>query len=351
MIEGSLLRVLITRLSAIGDCLQTFPVVTAIRARYPRAMIAWCVESAAAPLVQAHPAVNRVVVVKKGWLKSPAQFLKARGELRALQCDIVIDPQSLSKSAVAGWLSGAKQRIGFSPPQGREIAPWMHTDRITAQSTHVVDKYLELLEPLNIVKEPVRFGFAPDNTSVATIAGFLNQQRLEHSFCVVNPGAGWDSKLWPVERYAQVVRHVGEWHRLKSVVTWAGQRELAWAKEIVEQSRGWAILAPKTSLLELSALIKAATFFVGSDTGPMQMASALGIPCVALFGPSQREVVGPYGNGHISLQESYQSGTARERRQGDNRAMRQIRAEDVCTACNHIIARSSAATTSLRRAA
>lgn len=348
MIEGSLLRVLITRLSAIGDCVQTLPIATAIRARYPRAMIAWCVEPAAAPLVKAHPAVNRVVVLKKGYLKSPALVWKARAELRALKCDIAIDPQSLSKSALAAWLSGARTRIGFTPPQGREIAPWLHTHRVTAESTHVVDKYLELIKPLEIVNEPVRFGFSPDSFSLAMAERFVGQERLQSGFAVMNPGAGWDSKLWPVDRYAKVARHLGEWSRVKSVVVWAGQRELAWAQQIVDQAGGHAVLAPKTSLLELAGLIKTSQLFIGSDTGPMHMAAAMNVPCVAMFGASRYEVVGPYGVGHVSLQMQYEAGTSRHRRTADNRAMCAIRVEDVTAACDRILSRYTAP---LRRAA
>ena len=351
MIEGSLLRVLITRLSAVGDCIHTLPLATAIRARYPRAMIAWCVESGAAPLVKAHPAVNRVVVVKKGWLKSPGQVWIARQQLRALRCDIAIDPQSLSKSAVAAWLSGAKRRIGFAKPQGREVAPWMHTEIIDAQATHVVDKYLELLHPLDIVNEPVRFGFLPDAASVLTVERFLHQHHLESGFVAMNPGAGWDSKLWPAERYAKVARHLGQWSRLKSVITWAGERERGWSERIVSLAEGYAVLAPKTSLLELSALVKASMLFVGSDTGPMHLAAALGVPCVAMYGPTRYQECGPYGVGHLPLQVTYEEGTARERRSADNRAMCAIRVEDVCNACERILARYNGESTSIRRAA
>ncbi|HTN76854.1 MAG TPA: glycosyltransferase family 9 protein [Pirellulaceae bacterium] len=350
MIEGSLLRILITRLSAVGDCIHTLPLATAIRARYPRAMIAWCVESGAAPLVKAHPAVNRVVVLKKGWLKSPAMVWKARSELQALQCEIAIDPQSLTKSATAAWLSGARRRIGFAAPQGRELAPWLHTDRIVAQSPHVVDKYLELLAPLEIVNEPVRFGFLPDAASVAVVEQFLDAQRLHRGFVVMNPGAGWDSKLWPADRYAKVTRHLGQWSRLKSVIAWAGKRELEWAERIVALSDGHAILAPKTSLLELAALVKAAMMFVGSDTGPMHLAAAMNVPCVAMYGPTRPEECGPYGVGHAPLQISYHAGTARERRSADNRAMCAIRVEDVCHACERILARYNASATQRRAA-
>lgn len=337
MIEGTLLRVLITRLSAIGDCIQTLPLASAIRARYPRAMIAWCVEPAAAPLVKAHPAVNRVVVVKKGWLGSPIEMLKVRQQLRALKCDIAIDPQSLSKSALAGWMSGARQRIGFSAPQGREIAPWLHTERIAKTAEHVVDGYLQLLRPLGIESPPVKFGLTPDEASLATIQTFLYQQGLHDGFMVINPGAGWDSRLWPAERYAEVAKRVGQATRVRSVVAWAGEREHAWAQQIAASSGGQAVLAPKTSLLELVALLKLSTCFVGSDTGPLHLAAALQVPCVAMFGPTRWQVSGPYGTGHICLQKAYHDGTSRERRSADNRAMCLITTDDVCQACEQTL--------------
>jgi ADP-heptose:LPS heptosyltransferase len=291
-----------------------------------------------------------VVVVKKGWLRSPTQIIQVRRELRALKCDIVLDPQSLTKSAVAGWFSGARRRIGFAPPQGREAAPWLHTDHIVRQSTHVVDAYLELLAPLEIDRPPVRFGFLPDEVSVQTVENYLHKQHLLGGFVAMNPGAGWDSKLWPVERYARVARHLGQWSRLKTVVAWAGEREKQWATQIVSQADGHALLAPKTSLLELAALLKAAMLFVGSDTGPMHLAAAMDVPCVALFGPTRWEECGPFGVGHLPLQKQTRAGGARERRGGDNSEMCAIGIDDVCAACEKIIARYSAKTPVLRAA-
>jgi lipopolysaccharide heptosyltransferase I len=339
MISGQRLRVLITRQSAVGDCIHTMPLASAIRARYPRAMIAWCVEAGAAPLVQNHPAVNRVVVLNKGWLKSPVRVFQARRALQALQCDVAIDPQSLTKSALAAWLSGAAQRIGFAPPQGRELAPHLHTQSIAAQSTHVVDRYLELLAPLDIEKPPVQFRLSPPRAAVQAMSSFLTQSSLKNGFAILNPGAGWDSKLWPAERYAHVARHLGEWSRMKSVVAWAGERERQWAEQIVTAAAGHAILAPPTSLLELAALIQPAALFVGSDTGPLHLAAALGVPCVAMYGATRYEVCGPYGNGHVPLQAAYHAGGARERRSAENTAMQAITAEDVCAACDKILAR------------
>jgi ADP-heptose:LPS heptosyltransferase len=313
-------------------------------------MIAWCVESGAAPLVKAHPAVNRLVVLPKGWLKSPAAIARARRDLQALRCDTVIDPQSLTKSAIAGWLSGARTRIGFAPPQGREAAPWLHNVRIERSATHVVDSYLELLQPLDIVKPQVRFGIRLDDETTSSVDKFLFHTSLRDGYAVINPGAGWDSKVWPNERYAAVAQHLGH-YGLKTVVVWAGDRERQWAEEIVSASGGSAVLAPKTSLLELAGLAKSAKFFIGSDTGPMHLAASFDVPCIALFGTTKAEECGPYGDGHIRLQKEYQAGSCSERRGASNAAMCAIEVDDVCDACDQLLDRLHTAQPSTRRAA
>lgn len=348
MIEGSLLRVLITRLSAVGDCIHTLPLAAAIRARYPRAMIAWCVESGAAPLVQSHPAVNRVVVLNKGWLNSPAQVWQARQKLRALKCDVVLDPQSLSKSAIAGWLSGARTRIGFAPPQGREVAPYLHTVRIERTKQHVVDSYLQLLEPLNITNVTPRFALKTDEAAMSSIDKFAFHTSLKEGYAVINPGAGWDSKVWPAERYAKVAEHLGHSAGVRSVVVWAGEKEKHWAEEIVASSGGHAVLAPKTNLLELACLIKSAKFFVGSDTGPLHLAAAFDVPCVAMYGPTAPAVCGPYGSRHITIHKPMKDA---ELRSSDNTAMCAIDIGEVCDACDQMIERLRAVQATPRLAA
>jgi ADP-heptose:LPS heptosyltransferase len=128
---------------------------------------------------------------------------------------------------------------------------------------------------------------------------------------------------------------------MKSVVTWGGSGELAWAKEIVAASGGSAVLAPSTSLLELAAILSKARLFVGSDTGPLHLAAAVGAPCVAMFGASSVAACGPYGYGHVCLQAAFDQSAGRKRPGADNWAMRQITPDAVCQAANQLLARYS----------
>src|SRR5438132_14009284 len=111
-------RILIVRLSAIGDVVHGIPVLNALRAHFPAAFLGWVVEGRSADLLRGHPALDRVIQVPRKWLKSPRAVWRLRRELHDLNFDIAIDLQCLTKSAIAARLSGAKRRIGFGGADG-----------------------------------------------------------------------------------------------------------------------------------------------------------------------------------------------------------------------------------------
>jgi heptosyltransferase I len=332
-------RILICRLSAIGDCILTMPLASALRRQFPDAFIAWAVQGAGAPLIEEHPAVDLAIRISKQEFRSPLGLWRLRQRLRTQKFELAIDPQGLTKSALVSWLSGAPRRIGFARPVGREISPCLQTELVQSRQSHVVDRYLELLGPLGIKEPRAEFRFPADEATRRKLAPFLDQPPLQSGFAVVNPGAGWDSKLWPAERYGEVAHHLASRHRLSTVIVWAGERERAWGGEIEASSQGHAILAPKTTLLELGELLRRARLFVGSDTGPLHMAAAVGVSCVGIYGPTRPEECGPYGSGHRAVQAFYQAGSARQRRNAGNNAMRGVSASDVCAACDEVISR------------
>ncbi len=334
-------RILISRLSSIGDCVQTMPVLCALREAFPAAFIAWVTQSSCASLLRGHACLDALIVVEERWRRWPRALWNLCHRLRAMRFDIVIDPQGLSKSAIMGWLSGARCRLGFTRPQGREASLCLNNYRVRPTATHVVDRYLQLLGPLGIDSPKVRFGVPDEIEERSTVAAFLRQARLAGGFAVLNPGASWDSKLWPADRYGQVARHLGQRHALPSVAVWGTERECAWGEQISALSGGHALLAPATSLPELAGLLRRARLFVGSDTGPLHLAAAVGTTCVGLYGPTRPEACGPYGNGNFALQAFYQAGSRGRRRHAANRAMRAIGAAAVCQACDTILERQS----------
>jgi lipopolysaccharide heptosyltransferase I len=349
-------RIIIARLSAIGDIIHGLPVLCALRRELPAAFISWIVEGRAADLLKGHPDLDELIVVPRGWLKSPSAIWQVRRQLRALRCNVAIDLQGLTKSAIAAKLSGARRRIGFAAPAGRELSSWLNNERFTPTTTHVIEQNLELLQSL-ITHPPrinstsrgdarswanVEYHLPETATDAALAESLVSRSGLRSGFAVLNPGAGWPSKIWPAERFAAVACHLGKEQKLPSLVVWAGEQERYWANEIVSNSDCRAILAPPTNLTELAAIIRRAKLFVGSDTGPLHLATAVDTPCVGLFGPMPAERNGPYGPKHIAVQKVTLQGSSRSRRTAGPKSMLAIEVQDVIEACDSILSNRTA---------
>ncbi len=332
------MRILIVRLSHLGDCVLTLPLVESIRRQVPNAWIAWAIEPAGRRLLEAQPGIDHFEVVPRGWLRRPRALPALRRRLRDLQIDACLDPQSLLKSAGLAWLSGAPRRVGFGGRYGRELSPWLNNVRVVPQTRHLVDRSLELLAGLGLRPAGASPVLQTLPNCTQAMQRWLAEQAVGDTFIVINPGASWPSKRWVMDRFASVARQCGESWRLPVVVTWAGEEERQWADQIVAAGGPGARLAPPTTLPELAALLALARLFVGSDSGPMHIAAAVGCPCVALFGPTLPEESGPYGTGHRALQAWHQTGTARARRAAENLALRDISVSQVCAAIEQQLA-------------
>lgn len=335
-------RILIVRLSAIGDVILTMPMLNALRGRFPQALLAWVVENKAACLLEGHEALDELIVVPKGFLKSPRVVWGLRRRLRAMRFDAAIDTQGLTKSALVGWLSGAKRRIGPKGQWGRELSPWLNNELVLPTAPHLVDRTVELLRSLGIERPGIEFRVPQTDEERRAAAGLVAEAGLEKGFAIINPGAGTASRIWPPQRFAAVARHLGKAWNLPSLVIWAGTAEMALAEWIVGESEGHAQLAPSTSLRQLSALTRLARLFISADTGPMHLAVAVGTPCVGLCGPWPAAQSGPYGPQHVAVQKMVLDGTSRQRRRAPSRYMEAIDVPAVCEACDSVLRREAA---------
>ena len=336
-------RILIVRLSAIGDVIHGIPVLNALRDALPRAFLAWVVEGRNGDVLEAHPALDELVRVPRGWLKSPRAVWQLRRSLRALRFDTAIDLQCLTKSAIAAWLSGAPRRIGKAGDDGRELSRWLHNELIYAGGSHVIEHYLGMLTSFGIDSRVVRFDLPERDRDRRMAESFLCAHGLaDGRFAILNPGAGWPSKIWPAERYGQLASRLASEFGLRSVAVWGVPGELPAAERIVAASGGTALLAPPTSMTELGALCRRAALFVGSDTGPMHLAVAVGTPTISMHGPSRADWCGAYGPHNLRLQARYEEGSSRQRRQADDSAMRAITVEMAFAASAELLKRQPA---------
>lgn len=300
-------RVLLVRVSSAGDVIHALPVARQLKEA--GAFLAWLVEDRFAPLLAGCPFVDACLVLPRGrwrregsgWRARWRDSVALREELRALELSVSVDLQGLTKSAIWPWWSGVPRRVGFARPAAGELAPWLQTESVTAGAVHIVDRHLEVLPALGIKPGPARF-WAPAGVP-ATVAAFLEAHDLVPGrFLILNPGAGWPEKCWPVARWAQLAGALAARPALPVVVTWGGAAEQALARAVVDQGGEKCIIAPATDLPELWGLLAAAGLVVAADTGPLHMAVAAGTPTVALFGPTWGERNGPYGPGHRLVQ-------------------------------------------------
>lgn len=336
-------RILIVRLSALGDVIHGLPVACALRAALPHATIGWIVEGRAADMLQGHPAIDHLIRLPRGWWKSPRAVLDVRRRLKALQFDVTIDLQCLTKSAATAWLSGARRRIGKSGSHGRELSKLFNNELVAAGGDHVIDHYLHLLRPLGVESPEVKFDLPEQSVDANAAERVMRQHQLSPGeFAVLNPGAGWPSKIWPAQRYGEVARQLKNELHLPSLAVWGVPSELPLAEAIVAASEGAAQLAPATTMLELASICRRAALFVGSDTGPMHLAVAVGTPTISLHGPSRAQWCGAYGRHNIQLQARYQDGSARQRRHADDSAMQAITVAKVYAACRSLLAQRGA---------
>lgn len=330
--------IVLVKLSAIGDVLHGIPVAVALRDAFPRARIAWVVEGRAGDLLEGHGAVDSVVRLPRGWAKRPGTWARLRRDLRALAADVAIDMQGLLKSAAVSLLSGSPIRIGHAGADAREGSWLATTHRVASRAVHVVERNLTLLAPLGVAPGPPRFDMPSWPDARHGMEAFVASIGAGPPPVIVNPGAGWPSKLWAEDRFAAVARRIAAEHGRRVVVAWGGPAERAAAERITAASG--AILAPPTSLREFAELCRLAGLVISSDTGPLHLAAAVGTPCVGLFGPVPARRNGPFGEGHAAVEPPPGTRPPWHERKTDSRAMAAIGVDDVAAAAAAVLARS-----------
>jgi heptosyltransferase I len=276
-------RLLVLRLSALGDVIHTIPAVVALR---DHATITWAVEAPYRELVEIVAGVETIPVRVKKWSKSPfvhrADITQGWSSLRS-GFEAAIDFQGLIKSAALMRVSGAPLRFGFAKEAIREKqAAWFANQHVAVDTTrHVVDQNLELthgyLHFAGFTEKPGET--VPDWGAFARDPG-----RADLADAVVLlPGAGKPNKIWPSERFAELARRIGP----RALAVWGpGEKELA--AEI------GARMAPPTGLRELAWILQHARLVIGADTGPLHLADALGTKTIGLYGPTNPRRNGPY---------------------------------------------------------
>ena len=298
------MKILILKPSSLGDVIQALPVLRLLKLHFPAGEIFWWLDSALAPLLEGDPDLAGVVrFERKRWGKPRhwPEMLRSIRWLRAQKFDLVIDLQCLARSGAFAWLANGKFLVGLD--EVREGASGFYDLAVPRKSfhTHAVDWYLSVLPPLGV---PVHknFTWLPERPAVAADLkrkwfGENSQFAIRNSQLVLlQPGARWENKRWPVNYFAGLVRLLAEKFPATRFAV-LGNREDRPLGEIISRAAPERCLnlCGEMSLLEMIEWVRLCDLMVTNDTGPMHVAAALGKPVIALFGPTEPRRTGPYG--------------------------------------------------------
>lgn len=337
-------RLLVVRLSAMGDVLHALPAVAALRAALPATHFGWVVEQRWADLVQAafvnvggvsRPIVDQVHKVNfKGWRGSITsrrtwqEGTRAIKEIRGAGYEVAIDFQGAVRSSLLARISGATSIYGFAEPR-ENVASMFYTKKVLTRKKHVIEQNLSLAGAVaeSLLHVPPFEFNSPASSGTFVSAG-------GQGYVVLNPGAGWGAKEWPAERYGEVAKRLKHELGVSCLInTGPGEDRLMHA---VESASGGAAAPISCSPLELIKVIRGARLLIGGDTGPMHLASALKIPVVAIFGPTDPARTGPFGTRSVVLR-SPRSRTSLSHQTSPDTAMLEISTEDVVTAALQLL--------------
>ncbi|HKX32715.1 MAG TPA: glycosyltransferase family 9 protein [Blastocatellia bacterium] len=303
-------RILIVRLSAIGDVVHTLPALAVLRRAMPNAHLAWAVErGGAAKLLKGNPDLDELIELDlRGWrrnLTRPEIIAEIRAtvsRLRRVRYELALDFQGLLKSAFIPWLARIPRRVGFARAVLREPASArLLTEQVAADDReHVIKKNLQLAAHLGCdLSGEYRFpiSLAPEDEHFAA----EQLSRFDGSFAILNPGGGWPTKLWGPAGFAAIADRLWEAYGIGSAVTYGpGEEELA--QSILAQARTGRTVMIDSTLKQFFALARRAKIFIGGDTGPMHLAGAAGTPIVTIFGPTSARRNGPFAQHDVVIE-------------------------------------------------
>ena len=305
-------RILIVRLSSIGDVVHSLPILPALRRIHPDAFVGWAVEDKAAGLLEGHPLLDRLHVLpvkawKAGGLRARTLVELARflGEIRNERYAIAIDLQELFRSGAISFLSGAPRRIAHRG--ARELAGLFANDLLPFHDLFdpgkpIVERYLEPALHLGADEREAEFVLPPtkDETRLY-VDDLLRGVDRSRKNVVFSPATTWASKHWREEYWSELLDLVADRCNVIFSGT-AGDLDLVGRITAAARTGSFLVVAGRTDLPQLVELLRRADVVVAPDSGPAHVASAAGRPAVVcLFGPTSPRRNGPLGARHVSL--------------------------------------------------
>jgi len=291
---GETPRILLVRLSAIGDVVVTTPVVAAIRQRFPEAHLAWVVEERAQAIVADNPQLDEIIVSRREsrqpWWAHLSEIEHLCRKLRRRRFDVSIDFQGLLRSAVLGFRAGIPHRIGNTQP--KEHCGLLYTHRVARPSEPSSrQRCLDLLRPLGIQSRDRRTRVYPTAADQQAAAQLIAEAPpAPNGYAALVPATSWEHKHWPEEHWSRLAQLV--WRELGLLPIWMGAGVDRPLIERIERRLREAdipsfVTTGRTRRLKTAvAVLESSRLCISVDTALMHLAVAAETPTVALCGPS-----------------------------------------------------------------
>lgn len=285
-------NVAVVMLSTAGGAVWTLPLLNAIKRAHPDARISWVIQPGASLLVEGHPAVDRIISFERA--AGLAAYGKLRRAVQGERFDAVLVLQAYLKAAAVGALLPATRRIAIDRQRARDFSWMFSAERIpTRPIGHMQDQYLEYLEPLQILSEPITYRLGPWDSEREWQRRFFEQFTRPAVPLVI--GTTKAEKDWPVEHWAEIIDIL--WHDFALEPVLVGgrsPRELEAEQIIMTRSRHKPRSALGSGLRRLVSILDGSALAISPDTGPLHMAVALDKPVIGLFGYTNPKRTGPY---------------------------------------------------------
>jgi len=309
-------RILLIKLTSLGDVIHALPVASRLKTSFPRIKLFWVVEDRCAPILEAHPLLEGVVVyprkkiqallARKAWGEAWRELGRLRRVLRDLRIDWSIDLQGLAKSGLMALLAGAPQRLGCSGL--KEFSYWISRPVPEGEGLHAVDRNLKVAEFLGCPPGPPDFRIGLRSEERAWADDFLRTQGLREGEKIIGlqVGASLPQKCWPLNQWGSLLERLSRWEDVQVVLLGDAQDRQRFQGQVPIPGRGIIDGLGRLSLRHLAAVMERCRLVVGADTGPLHLAVALGVPVVGLYGPDDPRFTGPYGKGNRILYKKLQ---------------------------------------------
>ncbi len=285
-------NILVIDFGQLGDVVMSLPALRAIRERFPYAKITVAVGKPGKELLSLSSYANEILEVDRVSLRdgptliSIGKIAKFVAQVRKQKFDFVIDLHSYYETNILGFLSGAPQRL-YSRRENRSLdflANFKPQPARESQTAHLVDRYLDLLKSLgieNVPRTPVLKTRTADDDAVE---GMLKKEKAHSRELLVGifPGAGNASRLWPLEKFAEVADHLIRNDRVR-VIVFAGPEERTLVPRMKTMFPSGTIFFDRLTIPQLASAQARLTLFISNDTGPAHIAAAVGTPLVVIL--------------------------------------------------------------------